>query len=273
MMSMIKFPLIVQPTCGLCNRMRTIASAAILAEMMNRKLVVIWARDGSLNASFKSLFEQPPFRVIDINYGSIWHRAIYRLCRILGYHFYDDSWIYANAREKPFEVWLPLFKTTLPYIRSCLDIIKDHGYYGMFAISDTLQKNIMRYDGGDMIGIHIRRTDNRMSIKYSPTELFVEKIKEEIRKSPTKKFYLATDDPNEENTLTQLFPENIVVYKKRSLERNNPLAIEDAVIDLKNLASCSKIYASYWSSFSDVAALWGGIEKVVLKIPDEAMQE
>ena len=61
-----------------------------------------------------------------------------------------------------------------------------------------------------------------------------------------------------------MFPNTITVYDKQSLDRNDPIAIRDAVIDLYNLAHCKKIYGSYYSSFSDIAALWGGIEKEVL---------
>ena len=104
-----------------------------------------------------------------------------------------------------------------------------------------------------------------MSIKHSPTELFINKIRQELQQNPTQQFYLATDDEAEEQRIKQMFPDNIIVYKKQSLDRNDPVAIRDAVIDLYNLAHCKKIYGSYYSSFSDIAALWGGIEKDVLK--------
>lgn len=52
------------------------------------------------------------------------------------------------------------------------------------------------------------------------------------------------------------------------MDRNTEVAIVDAMIDLTNLASCKKIYGSYYSSFSDVAAIWGNIEKEVLKLSD-----
>jgi hypothetical protein len=37
---------------------------------------------------------------------------------------------------------------------------------------------------------------------------------------------------------------------------------------LFNLAACTKIFGSHWSSFSDVAAQLGSIEKIVIKKPD-----
>ena len=61
------------------------------------------------------------------------------------------------------------------------------------------------------------------------------------------------------------FQGKIIVYPKRSLDRNSTEGIEDALVDLYNLSNCKAIFASYWSSFSDMAAAWKGISKVVLK--------
>jgi hypothetical protein len=116
------------------------------------------------------------------------------------------------------------------------------------------------------IGLHIRRTDNANAVKYSPTSLFFAKVEEELKATPQIKFYLATDDPNEEKTFIDRFGESIIIYQKHSLDRNNPIAIKDALVDLYNLSHCSKIFGSYWSSFSDTAALWSGIEKIELRI-------
>ena len=91
-------------------------------------------------------------------------------------------------------------------------------------------------------------------------------MRDELHAHPDAKFYLATDDPVEEERFLSEFGDRILVYKKHSLDRNDPIAIKDALIDLYNLSQCRKILASYYSSFSDVAALWGNIEKEVLKV-------
>ena len=59
-----------------------------------------------------------------------------------------------------------------------------------------------------------------MSIKYSPTELFLEAIEKEIENNPAVKFYLATDDSQEEKLITERFGDRICTYKKRSVDRN-----------------------------------------------------
>ena len=144
------------------------------------------------------------------------------------------------------------------------DIFISQGDYSIFKVTEEIKRHTL-HSHDNIIVIHIRRTDNEMSVRYSPTELFIRKIEEEINVNPTQQFYLATDDKTEEGHLLQMFPDNITVYEKQSLDRNDPIAIRDAVIDLYNLAQCKKIYGSYYSSFSDIAALWGGIEKEVLK--------
>lgn len=114
------------------------------------------------------------------------------------------------------------------------------------------------------IGIHIRQTDNFISIDNSPVELFVDKIKEEIKRNINVTFFLATDNPILEDKLIKLFGSKIMVYKKE-LNRNSQQGITDAVVDMFCLSKTKYIYGSYWSSFSDIASVIGGIDKIILK--------
>ena len=66
--------IIVQPTGGLCNRMRTIASAVQLAQKLNCKIKVLWVKDPTLNAPFNSLFDGFPYPVIETTESSFSHR-------------------------------------------------------------------------------------------------------------------------------------------------------------------------------------------------------
>lgn len=259
-------PIIVQPTGGLCNRMRTIAAAARLAEILGKKIWVFWTCDVTLNAPFRLLFQPLPFPVVELRLGSFVQRLLWFVCRkLLHYRVYDDTWV-SDARGKDMALWKDEIVQRPIFLWTSSDIFKGGGDYSIFRMSDDLKAHALpSYD--NVIGVHIRRTDNEKSVRFSPTELFVRKIEEELKANPSSRFYLATDDPKEEAFLCTC-SDRIIVYKKESLDRNSPAAIRDAVIDLYNLAHCQKIYGSYWSSFSDVAALWGGIEKEVLKTDD-----
>jgi hypothetical protein len=116
-----------------------------------------------------------------------------------------------------------------------------------------------------VIGVHIRRTDNRQSLAYSSTSEFIELMQAEIRKDGNTKFFVATDSQIEEDNLKQVFPGRILTYQKQSLDRNDPAAIQDAVVDLYCLSKCRKLIGSYYSSFTDTAYQINGIDYTIVK--------
>ena len=261
----MKSYLIVQPVGGLCNRMRAIAGTVELAKVLHKKPLVLWTRDVSLNARFFDLFSDVPFKVLDLELNSLYYKFLKLYLRLAcGYKVVSDDWIYPNTRNKSMDSWVDFFYNKKVILNTCLDIIPTSDY-GYFKINSKLLETQSDWPE-NVIGIHIRRQDNIQSIKNSPTSLFVRKMKEMLEHNPMSHFYLATDDEQEERDLVRIFGDKILVHKKHSLDRNNPIAIEDAMIDLYNLSRCKIIYGSFFSSFSDVAALWGRIEKCVLKV-------
>lgn len=258
--------IICQPLGGLANRMRTVAGAIDLAQRLNRKLTVIWTCDETLNEQFSRLFAPiDGVEVVECRLTSLKYKLLWRYYKnVKRYKVLDDNFIIAHGKNTS-EQWLNMLKDDNLYILSCQNATLTEDF-SMFVPSNDLHPSIE--PGEDVIGIHIRRTDNEMSVKYSPTHLFVEKIEEEISTNPQAKFYLATDDPQEENQLKERFGEHILTYQKQSLDRNDPQAIRDAAIDLFNLSRCKRIYGSYYSSFSDTAAYIGKTEKTVLKLPE-----
>lgn len=178
----------------------------------------------------------------------------------------DNDWINGKARMKDPSLWIKTIEGKKLFIHSSSDILFSDGDYNIFKIKEEmLPKNAKSFPLYGAYGIHIRRTDNEMAVKYSPTSLFIDKMEKLLRINPNVKFFLATDEPSEERLFLDRFGDSIITHHKKSFDRNDPQAIRDAVIDLWFLAHCRKIYGSYWSSFSDVAALWGNIEKEILK--------
>lgn len=112
--------------------------------------------------------------------------------------------------------------------------------------------------------MHIRRTDQFNSIKYSPIELFEEKIDDVLSKKTDVVFYLSTDDPTVENRLKAKYQDKIFVRKKE-FNRNTITGIQDAVVDMFCLSKTSVIYGSFASSFSEIAARIGNIDCIFVK--------
>lgn len=246
--------------------MRAIVGALSFARKMGNKVKVLWAMDSTLNAHFSELFEPLPCEVIECELDSLKYKMFFHWYKDMKRSMIlDDAWISDIARGKEYNIWKDKVEGRNLFLQTNLDILLD-GAYSIFKAKEPVVRELNNVVcDKNTIGLHIRRTDNAKAIKYSPTHLFFEKVEEELKANPQTKFYLATDDPQEESAFVERFGSKILIYNKHSLDRNNPLAIKDALIDLYNLSHCQKIYGSYWSSFSDTAALWSGIEKIELK--------
>lgn len=266
------------PGGGLCNRMRAIASGIDLAEDLGVPLEVLWAENSELNAPFQALFE--PIDQI----AKIEAPTEKRMKRIVFFrralHKPQSKGDYAAIAAS--KLFRPEFTENLFAIedaaewaekkRKKIEIFSCHRFYKrdsdklrLFRPIASLQRRVEELKSTETVGLHIRRTDSIPSIQESPIELFDEMIEREISEKNEQKFFLATDDPETESRLKEKFSGRIIVQEGKRLDRNDPVAIEDAVVDLYALSRCSKIYGSFWSSYSETAAAIGNISLTVLK--------
>lgn len=116
----------------------------------------------------------------------------------------------------------------------------------------------------NVIGIHIRRSDNVKSIEQSPTESFINYMKLELLKKDSVSFFLATDSEADRRRVKDIFGDHIITQDKIELSRNSSDGIKSACVDLLCLSWCEKIVGSYWSSFSETAALWYGKKELIV---------
>jgi hypothetical protein len=259
--------IIVEPRGGLANRMRVLDSAMMLAKTIRAQLVVVWNIDTDLGAKFGDLFEPIPHvrvfcpdkkSLVGKFFANILHVAIKGVA-----HRVSDAEIQDGKQGKLTLEYLAKHKRLHFWTWEAF-WVSDLAFCDLHPIKRIVEaaKSIV---SDNMIGIHIRRTDNIEAIAKSPTQLFVDAIEREVSNDPCMKFFLATDDVKEEQFLQHRFPNRMVVHQKRSLDRKESKAIQEAAIDLYCLSRCKKIYGTYWSSFSETAAKIGGIELVVLK--------
>lgn len=114
------------------------------------------------------------------------------------------------------------------------------------------------------IGIHIRRTDHQIAIDASSTQAFIRKIDEIINEDDVK-FFLATDDVMEEETLKHIYGNRIVVQENKDWGRTNSSEMKSGIIDCLCLSRCEYILGSYTSVFSSFAAKYGNKELIICK--------
>ena len=127
---------------------------------------------------------------------------------------------------------------------------------------DDIQRRIDEVVAGfseRTIGVHIRRTDNVVSIQSSPLENFTNMMDAEIKKNTNTKFYVASDDDEVKESLKSKYPNRIITLMDDT-DRNSLEGMKFAVLDLFCLSKTNKIIGSVGSSYSQIAAEIGGIE-------------
>lgn len=264
--------IVVKPIGGLGNRLRCIKSTLNLARKVNQQVKVYWDIDSGLKCNFEDLFE--PCDLFEVE--NICHKVdLQAMAREASGSYLSLNWNYMEEHDlinEGLERYVKEHSFGGGYfIESCYE------YYGIDNGIDYLWvkpvmplqekiKNICDKLGEYAIGIHIRRTDQKMSIHYSPTNAFISAMREEIRKNPNTVFYLASDDENEKKSLLEKFGNRIVMQGDIELRRNTLDGMQAAVIDLFCLANTNRIYGSYWSSFSEIAAQIKKAELVIVQI-------
>lgn len=282
------------PECGLCNRIRVIDSGISLANEWNVKLVVFWKLNNDLNASFYDLFEPlytncGKVEIIEIKNADYDYDVYKMYFKGLKYFYKPILTTFANFPNNPIvSIYSSLYSSFLigkdEYVSYMKNIneywsiyfkknifIKSYSRFYQSFYSDYKNlipnKDIVRLSNvlleqftDQMVGVHIRRTDNKDSILKSTNELFQNEINEMLKLNSNLKFYLSTDSENEKQYFKNLFPGKII-SNDCLFDRKSTLSIKHALIDLICLSKCDIILGSYYSSFSEVAITYNGLKE------------
>lgn len=267
------------PVGGLANRFRAMASAVALAEITDSKLDFYWFQDWALNAPFSALFEPIKLKNVTLHPSSLRTRLIFNRPRrknlwiplvfqklLFRNRLYEKTIYKLRLQTKFFtdfvkdgRSYIASYHAVVPYEKRHLQAL----FKPVPAVQSALDARLQSMSK-DYIGVHIRRTDNVDSIKYSPTELFYEKLDAELKERPQTSIYLATDDEEVKKAFSQRYGKN-VTYSQMVADRNTIEGIREALVEMLLLANAQKIYGSYGSSYSELAADFGGNELVILK--------
>lgn len=269
--------LIIEPIGGLANRMRVIVSAINLKKELNFDLFCVWEENSDLNAPFNMLFEEiegvnfipklNKYNHLKSTYQKKQGRKkiVMLINKIIGFDYCLKQSDFSGTINIP-EI---LKRNKRVYIRTCEEFSSYNNedfriFKPVKQLLEEIQFNTIRYNL-NTIGLHIRRSDNSMSIEYSPLKMFIDKIDEEIQNNPKVDFFLSTDDTSVEEKLIEQYKERIIVTGNKILNRDSVEGIKNAVVDMFSLSATSMIYGSYWSSFSDIAARIGNIKCITIK--------
>lgn len=272
--------LVLVPIGGLANRVYAITSAMALCKCNEIKLKVIWFKDYTMGARFNALFKlsnmTDSVEIIDAH----WYHYIYDRPRKhnlwVSYFFqwllfkkrsYEKDMFVAFTPEKLIKDFERLDRI---YLVHCSRFYPHESFNDLILQDDIIEKVAAvasLFLNLDVIGVHIRRTDNIRSIKKSPLNLFIEKMDQEIAIDPNVKFYVASDSFKEKMKLKDRYGNRIITSLKEA-ERNSEEGIKEALVELCILSKTKKIYGSAHSTFSELAAQISGIDLVILSIDD-----
>ena len=262
--------LLVEPTGGLCNRFRVIVSARLAAEKNHKALTVLWRNTSDCSCSAADLFTLPEdVKVVNLN-NLIEQKAYNQIIKIKYKNKYNDNdtadWMTKGTTDNYLQSADPI------YIRTCVALYGyDHPEIYDYSIiqpkADIMADAESFVNGKRMIGIHIRRTDNQISIDNSPLELFFAEMDKELAEHQSNcTFFIATDeDEIKQKMLSKYGEEHILTRAGIDLSRSSAQGIRDAYVDLLCLSKCEKIYGSYWSSYSECASMMGHIPLIICK--------
>lgn len=261
--------IIANTLAGLANRLRVIESAVSLGKDLSTPVDILWVPAEHMVANYYELFETPElFNVIKeskypYSRSSFSLKGYKKPIANLINTFYgidkmfNDQDIAHQVRPGNWDI-VSLAKNRTIYIDTCHNFYPYHYNFSWVkpipVIADVVNEYAVKFKDKNCVGLHIRRTDNVASIENSPDYLFEQAIRKEIAEDANTIFFLATDDAATEQHFLKLFgPDRIQVVPKK-FGRDSIEAIQHAVVDWMLLGKCSKLYCSYWSSFSETAA-------------------
>lgn len=273
---------VINPVGGLANRMRALASGLSLAGELNCDYEIVWFRNWELNARIEDIFEVPPEITARTIYPSVLrYNLLYSVPRkqnlyISGLSSRSSFGLTLRDSEVPlrelalndkYDEIKSLVKGTLNNGKNTLlqagipFYPYDAEFYrNLFMPVKEIRKRvdrIMSRLGKESIGIHIRRSDNKESIRYSPDSLFIEEMNATIKLNPEVQFYLATDDEPTKIKFRELYGSKII-FSDSKADRATTAGIVDAATEMFALSQTSRIIGSFYSSFSEAAATLGG---------------
>ena len=258
------------PVGGLANRMRAIVSAAALTGETGHRLHVVWFKDAGLNCRFDELFcpiGRTDIRLHEATFAdfllhdrprrkNLWLPGLFQ-------HAAFDARLYEQAPElapgSPFDAGQWLAGHSRAYIATCYPFHPSPTslYAALFRPVEAIERQVRTYTerfSAHTVGIHIRRTDNAMSIAHSPLSLFIQAMERELEAHPDTTFFVASDSEADKHTLRTHFGPRILTSSAPA-DRNSKAGMQQGAVDLFTLSRTGKIFGSCYSSFSEVAAM------------------
>lgn len=242
----------INPTAGLANRLRALGCAIWIADLSDRDIVLSWLKYSGMAADFSDLFKDQ----FDCSPRDGWktYGAGNKVQRDLYLDLQSDKDIELSTcgvfsyKGGP-KVWSgEMWGEVQPYISSLSPVDE---------IQDVIAEFNDKYNVTDMVGVHIRRTDNVKSKQYSKlSHFYAEMDKTDLP------FFLCSDCEKTKKEVSEKYKGRCISFKNPHKDcpntRQTIRGIKRALCELLLLGKTIKIIGSTFSSFGTMASVIGG---------------
>ena len=275
---------IIEPLNGLGNRVRALASGAVIAATLNYNLIINWIPDEHCQCKFGDLFVDTDFIVVSthIKDDRVRYPVAVRSCDETEEQAVDSLLAKDEKEHKDIHIASASvikcketsWSLEKKWIRANL--------HPVHRIVCEVERYERFFAGGLPIGVHIRmgqdpkvspfeRTDgwdpekkvaleaNRKSSNYS---YFMEEIEKIWRARPNQRFVLCADNPDIYLAFTKRYKSRIdpgeggpgIFFTDKSQWDRSASQLSNALVDIILLSKCSGLLGSPWSSFTELAS-------------------
>jgi hypothetical protein len=281
------------PVGGLANKLRHVVSARVLAENLGYDFFICDWINNDITPGFDNVFKtNESYKIstindiVDLNIYYQWVSGRGVNLRKFSDPSKEDSILSVGGFYD-----LNVLKTFNTIHFAGLDTIvildkpieqwnKEYDrYLSRIEINETIENKIPEITD-NVIGVHIRRGDNALAIKNSPTEKFINFFDQ----NKDKKIFLSTDDMDLEILIKSKY-DNVFVNEKTGFHDNKTIirsdirtttdstkskedlltSLEEAVTDLYTLSRCKTIYGCSDSSFTAMASKINNSKLILIK--------
>ena len=264
-----KLKLFIDAQHGLGNRLRAIASAAVLAGSVNRELVVVWEPDHHCNCNFKDLFQYnaPVVERSFLDAAYVQDMSVYNYMEV------------EPKSEKDQLIKLDTNKDAYirsAYVLNCTEASweKENAFLKSLKPTEEVMNLVKSFDLSGHIGVHIRMEGGAGTVQKSYDAIenwtdeghhqilywrekshyskFLKRIELLISEKSNTKLFLAADLPETYNVFKSLYQERTDSLRREVYDRSKEQAIY-ALADMILLSKCNGLLGSSWSSFSEIA--------------------
>lgn len=255
---------------GLANRMRTIASAASIAQRAGHDLYVVWRPDIHCGARMRDLFDYP---------GPVIEDGAADLCRAGAAQLFNDMEIEPGSRHgaqvHPDRRGGDLYIRSAYTLRSPLRRLEDEqAFLRGLVPSAPVRDLVAGVPGPSALSAHIRMAsggdhdhrpeespDNWPDHRHreiaewrakSHSSRFAARIDALLAQGKADTIFLAADLPETYDLFSDRYGPRLRVLRRTLFDRSEQ-QLQYALADLLLLTATQRLLASTWSSFSDMA--------------------